>query len=154
MLGVLTTFPSNILKKFRFSISRISFITYNASLYNILYIKTSIFLTLHLNILSLSFFIIFYSSSLCLSFLCASLSQPSTASHHSHPPILQSPHPPTITATNRQPDLLQPQTTAEKKNNLSNVFTHPPKSPSMPPTTCKSEPHHRSPASPQYEQAQ
>ena len=34
---------------------------------------------------------------------------------------------------------------------INRVFTHPPKSPSMPPTTCESEPHHCSPISPQYQ---
>ena len=115
-------FPLNILKNLAFTTSKTNFITYNTSLYNIPYIKTSIFLTLYLNILSLSFFIFFYSSflDLCLSLLSVSLSQPSTANHHIHPPISQPQHPPTIVATSHQPDPPQPQTIAQtkKKKNL------------------------------------
>ena len=80
---VLRACPSSILKDLVFTISKTNFITYNTPLYNIPYIKTSIFLTLHLNIISL---LIFYSFSLYLSFLCVSLSQPSATSHHIHPP--------------------------------------------------------------------
>ena len=74
-------FPSKFLKNLVFIISKINFITYNTPFYNISYIKTSIFLTLHLNILSLLFLFIFYyyfSLSLCLSLpLSLHLSQPS-----------------------------------------------------------------------------
>ena len=98
----LRAFSSTLIKNLAFIISKPNFITYKTPLYNILYIKTSIFLTLHLKILSLSLYIIFNSSSLCLclSLLCVSLSQPSAAGHHIHPPISQAPHPPTnITTT-------------------------------------------------------
>ena len=68
-------FWSKILKNLAFSISKTNFITYNTSLYNISYIKTSIFfLTLHLNILSLLFFILPLSLTQSLSF--------STHRHH------------------------------------------------------------------------
>ena len=58
-LKVLRAFPSKFLKNLAFTISKTNFITYSTPLYNITYIKTSIFLTLHLNILSLLFFIHF-----------------------------------------------------------------------------------------------
>ena len=95
---VLRACPSSILKDLVFTISKTNFITYNTPLYNIPYIKTSIFLTLHLNIISL---LIFYSFSLYLSLLCVSLSQSSAVrsthtttttsnhpyhNHHIHPP--------------------------------------------------------------------
>ena len=50
-------FPSKFLKDLAFAISKTNFITYNTSLYNIPYIKISIFNTLF----KYSFFIIFYS---------------------------------------------------------------------------------------------
>ena len=59
MISNVRAFPSKFLKNLIFIISKINFITYNTPLYNISYIKTSIFLTLHLNILSLLFFIHF-----------------------------------------------------------------------------------------------
>ena len=69
---LIRAFSSKLLKKLAFAISKTNFITYNTPLYNIPYIKTSIFLTLHLNILALLFFIHFYyyfSLLLCLSLL-------------------------------------------------------------------------------------
>ena len=60
-------FPLRLLKNLTFTISKSIFITYNTSLYNISYIKTSIFLTLHLNIISLLFFIISHSPLVSLS---------------------------------------------------------------------------------------
>ena len=69
---LIRAFSSKLLKKLAFTISKTNFITYNTPLYNIPYIKTSIFLTLHLNILALLFFIHFYyyfSLLLCLSLL-------------------------------------------------------------------------------------
>ena len=60
ILNLFRAFPSKLLKNLAFTISKTNFITYNTSLYNIPYIKTSIFLTLHLNILSLLFFIHFF----------------------------------------------------------------------------------------------
>ena len=56
-------FWSKILKNLVFSISKTDFITYNTSLYNISYIKTSIFFFFNTSFKH-SFFIIFYSSSL------------------------------------------------------------------------------------------
>ena len=53
-------FLSKFLKNLAFIISIHNFITYNTLFYNISYIKISIFLTLHLNILSLLFFIHFF----------------------------------------------------------------------------------------------
>ena len=64
---LIRAFPSTLLKHLAFTISKSNFITYNTPLYNIPYIKTSIFLTLHLNILSLSFFILLLSFSVSLS---------------------------------------------------------------------------------------
>ena len=59
----LRAFLSRILKNLAFTISKPIFITYNTPFYNIPYIKTSIFLTLHLNIISLLLFIFFISHS-------------------------------------------------------------------------------------------
>ena len=94
----LRAFHSTILKNLAFTISKPNFITYNTPLYNLPYIKTSNFFNTSFKY---SFFIIFYSSFLflCLSLLYVSLSQPSVASHHIHPPISQPPHPPNIAAT-------------------------------------------------------
>ena len=50
--------PIKTSKKLTFNILKPIFITYNTPLYNISYIKNSIFLIFHLNILSLLFFII------------------------------------------------------------------------------------------------
>ena len=51
--------PIKTSKKLTFNILKPIFITYNTPLYNISYIKNSIFLIFHLNILSLLFFIHF-----------------------------------------------------------------------------------------------
>ena len=59
----LRAFLSRILKNLAFTISKPIFITYNTPFYNIPYNKTSIFLTLHLNIISLLLFIFFISHS-------------------------------------------------------------------------------------------
>ena len=93
----------------------------HTSLYNIPYIKTSIFLNTSFKY---SFFIIFYSSSLylCLYLLCVFLSQPSAAGHHIHPS--QSPHPLTITTTSHQPNPPQPQTIAKKKKKTHHNQSH------------------------------
>ena len=56
----LRAFTSRILKILAFSISKSHFITFKISLYNTLNIKTFIFLQLHLNIISLLFFIPFF----------------------------------------------------------------------------------------------
>ena len=50
----------SLLKYLAFTISKPIFITYNTLFYNIIYIKTSIFLTLYLNILPFLFFIHFF----------------------------------------------------------------------------------------------
>ena len=120
---VLRACPSSILKDLVFTISKTNFITYNTPLYNIPYIKTSIFLTRHLNIISL---LIFYSFSLYLSFLCVSLSQSSATrsthtttttfnhlyhNHHIHPP---SPPPTKSTATTNN---------SREKRNKKKTFT-------------------------------
>ena len=142
---VLRACPSSILKDLVFTISKTNFIIYNTPLYTIPYIKTSIFLTLHLNIISL---LIFYSFSLYLSLSFVSLflnparwdqhipppphptthTTTTTSTHHRHhqpdPPQPQTtiekrkkkpPHPPTIVATSHQPNPQQPQTIAKKK---------------------------------------
>ena len=62
--------PIKTSKNLTFNILKPIFITYNTPLYNISYIKNSIFLIFHLNILSLLFFIHFFyyfSLSHCLS---------------------------------------------------------------------------------------
>ena len=87
-------FPSTLQKNLVFTISKPNFITYNTSLYIISNIKTSIFLTLHLNILFLSFFILPLSFFVSLSFvslfhnpaLPATISTHPYHNHHIHPP--------------------------------------------------------------------
>ena len=103
----------------------------HTSLYNIPYIKTSIFLNTSFKY---SFFIIFYSSSLYL--LCVFLSQPSAAGHHIHPS--QSPHPLTITTTSHQPNPPQSQTIAKKKKKKNPPQPKPPNQPRPRPTTSPS----------------
>ena len=92
-----------MLKNLAFTISKTNFIIYNTSFYNITSIKTSIFLTFYLKIISLLFFIF------PLSLLCLSVSQPNYSQHR------QPPHPPTIAATSHQQSDQITTTTARKK---------------------------------------
>ena len=92
-----------MLKNLAFTISKTNFIIYNTSFYNIASIKTSIFLTFYLKIISLLFFIF------PLSLLCLSVSQPNYSQHR------QPPHPPTIAATSHQQSDQITTTTARKK---------------------------------------
>ena len=71
--------PIKTSKNLTFNILKPIFITYNTPLYNISYIKNSIFLIFHLNILSLLFFIHFLLLFLTLP-LSFHLSQPGEAS--------------------------------------------------------------------------
>ena len=74
---LLRAFLSNMSKNIAFSILKPNFIIYNTLLYNTTYIKTSIFLPLHLNNVSLlvfnNFFIFPFS---CLSLLYLFLVDP------------------------------------------------------------------------------
>ena len=117
-MSTFKAFPSKVLKNLAFSISKTNFITFNTSLYNTTYIKISIFLPLHLNILSLLFFIHFFSFlSLSLSFSTQLFSAP-PATTLSIVTIRPTTH--TTTTTNLPP---MPQLT--KKNHIRKKPTHP-----------------------------
>ena len=77
----LQSIPIKPSEKLAFVISKTNFITYNTSVYNILYIKTFIFLTLHLYIHSLLFFLLFLSLSLSLSNFSEHRRPPNPPSH-------------------------------------------------------------------------
>ena len=91
----LRAFTLRVLKILAYSIKKTNFIAFNTSLYNTSNIKTSIFLTLHLNIISLLFFIYF------LFFLSLPLSQPNSSKHR-HPSQYQQPPQPIATMPKTQ----------------------------------------------------
>ena len=101
--NAIRAFLSRLLKNLAFTISKPIFI--NTPLYNIPYIKTSIFLTLNLNILSLSFFILPLSFSVSLSSvsLFHNLAPPATISTHLKPH--QKPQNQRITKSQQRPKI-------------------------------------------------
>ena len=100
---LIRAFPSTLLKHLAFTISKPNFITYNTPLYNIPYIKTSIFLTLHLNILSLSFFILLLSFSVSLSSVSLFHNPAPLATICTHPKPHQKPKNQRITKSQQRP---------------------------------------------------
>ena len=122
-----------MLKNLAFTISKTNFIIYNTSFYNIASIKTSIFLTFYLKIISLLFFIHFFillslslsPLSLCFSTQLFSAPPAPTSihpypNHHIHPPS------PPLATSNRTKSPQPQQEKKEKTHNPQPKKTHKP----------------------------